>query len=198
MYIRFFKAKDVVFRTGKQLESNRTCKKVRFDSNSDSCNHASPFKYSLVLIGSRLEFWVSSNLPLGFWSTSEAEVVKLWISESSRWISRFKGEQVFFKKIFDRASGGGSLISMIIQLHRRKNHEKTGPGWEKTLTLGNRLMRYIQYYKMTECLSGDRPQITKINSPYLTNRIESNKQNYCSIRPEFEFISSVRFGVESN
>ena len=37
-------------------------------------------------------------------------------------------------EFFFRASGGGSLISMIIkflQLRRRKNQ---GPGWEKTLT----------------------------------------------------------------
>jgi hypothetical protein len=33
----------------------------------------------------------------------------------------------------------------------------------------------------------------KQTSPSLTNRIESNRQNYCSIRPEFELIISIRF-----
>ena len=26
------------------------------------------------------------------------------------------------------------MIIKFLRLHRRKNHEKTGPGWEKTLT----------------------------------------------------------------
>ena len=52
-----------------RIQTNST----RLDSTR--CNHASPLKYSLVLIGTRLEFWVSSNQPqVGFWS-SEAESV---------------------------------------------------------------------------------------------------------------------------
>ena len=86
------------------------------------------------------------------------------------------------------------MIIKFLRLHRRKNHEKTGPGWEKTLTDAGEQADEIHTVQGD---SGDRPQITKIIFDE-SNRIEQTKLLFDSTRIRIYILNSIRLDLASN